>query len=73
MDKEILHEISVIWDKIQSIEKKLSDLTENRHAENSERIVSSEEALCDVDEAYNQRVADIEDALCEIAEIVDSE
>ena len=30
------------------------------------------EALCDVDEAYNQRMADLEEALCELSELLNS-
>ena len=32
-------------------------------------VIASEEALCDVDEAYDQRVADVEEALCELSEL----
>lgn len=67
-----LKEITAIWEKLNEIERKLSAFTDTRHAESTERITVSEEALCDVDEAYDQRIADIEDALCEVSEIINS-
>lgn len=71
MEKEYLHEIKAIWDKIGEIERKLSAFYDDRHAENADRIDASEEGLCDIDEAYDQRVADVEEALCEISEMME--
>ena len=31
----------------------------------------AEEALCDIDKAYDQRVSDVEEALCEISEMME--
>lgn len=70
MDKTTLQEIAALWEKTNEIERKLSVFTERRHEENAERITSSEEALCDVDEVYDQRMAEVEEALCEISELL---
>ena len=68
MDKK---EISAIWDKLNEIERKLSKFYDERHNENADRITSSEEALCDVDEAYDSRMADVEEALCDLSEMME--
>lgn len=65
-----LNEIAAIWDKLNKIERRLSDFADARHAKNAERITASEEALCDVDEVYDQRMAEVEEALCEISELL---
>ena len=74
MDKDTLAEIGALWRKISEVEGKLSGFTDMRHGESVDRIDSlestSEEALCDVDEAYDQRVADVEEALCELTEML---
>ena len=37
----------------------------------SEKIALGEEALCDVDEAYDSRIADVEEALCDLSEMME--
>lgn len=68
--KFILQEISPTKQRINDNEKKLSDFTESKTDEVKADVIASEEALCDVDEAYDQRVADIEEALCELTEML---
>lgn len=51
------------------IEEQVSNLAES--VEELEIIsAESEEALCDIDLSYSQRIADIEEALCELAELL---
>lgn len=74
MDKNVLNEIAALWEKFNSLSRSASDFTDIRHSESTKGIANleamAEEALCDVDEAYNKRVADIEEALCEISELL---
>ena len=61
-------EIASLWDKINSIQQSLSEFTELLHSMSLDRIDATEEATCDLDENYAQRIADVEEALCELSE-----
>lgn len=51
------------------IEEQVSNLSESVE-ELAMVSAESEEALCDMDISYSQRLADIEEALCELAELL---
>ena len=74
MDKNTLNEIGALWEKINSLARSASNFTDIRHSESTEGIANleamAEEALCDVDTAYDGRVAELEEALCEISELL---
>ena len=70
MDKDTIHEIKRIWEKLNEFSKKLSDFTNVRHAESVERLDIADEALCDLDTVYSDKAAELEEALCEISEMI---
>ena len=47
-------EIAAIWDKINELEKKLSDFTDIRHAQTTNRVNDVEEALCEISELMEE-------------------
>lgn len=65
----MLNEIAKIYDKVRELTTRISKYFDRCHEESIEGITDSQEAMCDMDETYTQRLNDIEEALCEISEM----
>lgn len=66
-------EITALWEKMNSVEQKLGKVIDMLNDKTQIRITESEEALCDVDENFTERIDAVEEALCELSERVESE